>query len=130
MHYRKSKKKKNHQCQLCGKVFQDEHSLKLHCEGQHLKSNELKCDHPGCPYTSYYPANMKSHKAIVHDQIKNYNCELCEAKFYYEYKLKQHVETTHGSTKYVCETCAKSYNRKDRLNAHVKKNHAAPNFEI
>ena len=56
---------------------------------------------------------VKDHVESVHENIKNYYCDLCSYANYYDYKLKRHYKTKHNEelssdlTKYTLEALKK-----------------------
>ena len=57
--------------------------------------------------------HVKDHVESVHENIKNYYCDLCSYANYYDYKLKRHYKVKHNEelssdlTKYTLEALKK-----------------------
>ena len=65
----------------------------------------------------------------LHTGETPYSCEICDAKFHLNEKLKEHVQF-HDAPKisFICETCGKEYTRKTELNEHSKIHFGEPQF--
>ena len=66
-------------------------------------------------------SNLKRHVEIVHEGIKNYQCQICEQKFSHSGKLQKHVKIIHEGIKdYQCHICDKKFGRSGYLKTHIK----------
>ena len=69
-------------------------------------------------------SNLNRHVKIVHEGIKNYQCQICEQKFSRSGKLQKHVKIIHEGIKdYQCHICVKKFGQLKHLKRHVKTVH-------
>ena len=60
----------------------------------------------------------ESHKNIVVD--KCFKCEICDANFKKQSKLKRHKDSVHdGKRPFKCSVCDNRFAQKDQVNRHV-----------
>ena len=45
-----------------------------------------------CGYKAVTNQNLKTHVEAKHENIRNYSCNVCEAKFYNAVQLRNHVK--------------------------------------
>lgn len=109
----------NRQCPHCAEKFQCHYNRLLHLIKNHgYKKPEFKCQSCDRVFLRQYLLN--SHVRKFHMKEKNHSCEVCEAKFFTKYDLKQHMGTHGGNATHVCSVCGKCYARKSSLNCHMK----------
>ena len=64
---------------------------------------------------------LKTHVKIVHERIKNHQCQICEIKFGTLGNLKSHVKTVHDGIKnHQCQICDQKFGESQNLKRHVK----------
>ena len=66
---------------------------KLNSSSSNKAVKRIRCEVDHCNKTFTEFSNMKRHVKAVHQQIKNFQCELCNATFYRKQHLKQHLMT-------------------------------------
>ena len=66
---------------------------------------------------------LKVHIIIVHDKIKNYQCEDCDQSFYAKAHLKRHVTRIHYDQKVKCNECSVMFGLKSNMERHVSSVH-------
>ena len=66
---------------------------------------------------------LKVHINIVHDKIKNYQCEDCDQSFYAKAHLKWHVTRIHYDQKVKCNECSMMFGSKSNKERHVSSVH-------
>ena len=67
---------------------------------------------------------VTNHKNLVHANIKNFECHVCNKKFGETSKLKHHVKSVHyGGKNYECQICATRFFTSQLLNYHYKHIH-------
>ena len=78
-------------CDLCDFA----HSLKQGLDGHkriaHPDKTKMKVCHI-CGYKAVTNQNLKTHVEAKHENIRNYSCNVCEAKFYNAVQLRNHVK--------------------------------------
>lgn len=68
-------------------------------------------------------ANLITHIARVHENSKNFFCQICPGKsFVQKHDLNRHVSICHQKN-FECEICFKKFGQKSVLNAHFKTVH-------
>ena len=68
---------------------------------------------------------MKHHMKIMHDQRKDYKCELCEKTFTELPKMHIHQKAIHDlkDEAFECVICFKKYLSENKLKIHIKRFH-------
>ncbi|KAI8613024.1 hypothetical protein BC830DRAFT_1193827 [Chytriomyces sp. MP71] len=54
----------------------------------------ILCDYPGCGKTFAYPSQKRSH-FLVHSKEKPFACNICEAAYTTNNRLKIHIRSAH-----------------------------------
>lgn len=118
---------KPYTCQVCGKKFTQNTTLKTHVAAKHA-GNPVECDYPGC--NRKFPRNsfLILHKKRDHENIRNYNCEECGKKYKQKSHLDRHVEASHKNIRHQCQYCEKSFSKSWSLKLHLFKHTEACNF--
>ena len=111
-------------CNLCGKLYRDNHALKCHMKGFHNDGKPIRCGVCDMDFKStkeriiHNKANHKKEKALckcpqcdkvivglyhlnlhirrVHMKIRNHKCEICEKMFCNAQYLAIHKKAVHG----------------------------------
>ena len=124
----KSRNKKIHKCEQCGKVFTEKRNLLRHIECVHsAKPSTFKCE--ACNITFSRSDNlrnhqkknckgMKPHKDNKKAPSKSLNCDKCDETFSSHMKLSQHKKAKHRNYNYVCKKCGKRYVSQVGLKTH------------
>ncbi|KAI5723039.1 hypothetical protein M8J76_000196 [Diaphorina citri] len=105
-------------CDICFTDFDDENSLYDHVRFIHVQDNQLKC-------TICNKENFKNQLSLsihmrYHENVREYECEICKKKFINKSTLKEH-SVSHMSVKpFKCEICGHYLSRASRLRAHLK----------
>ena len=82
---------KDYSCDVCGEKFVDRTRLKQH-KWIHLNHKSFKCNL--CEKEFRHKSHLQAHNASFHPETENlkYDCNYCNRKFAFEYKLKQHLK--------------------------------------
>ncbi|XP_060809179.1 zinc finger protein 26 isoform X11 [Amyelois transitella] len=113
------KKIKINRCPHCHETFHSFYKKKQHINTVHgLKIKEFSCDL--CPKVFLISGNLIMHKKVVHLNQKRFACEICEAKFYFQHQLDNHMISHGGEKKYECQVCKKCYARPRTLKEHMR----------
>ena len=71
------------------------HSLKQGLDGHkrvsHPDDSKMKVCHI-CGYKAVTNQNLKTHVEATHENKRNYSCNVCDAKFYKSFSLRNHVK--------------------------------------
>ena len=70
----KSKLKKEHICDICGKSFKTKERYRVHVSGVHEKKKPFKCNL--CQKAFARKDDLKNHVVVVHDKIKRFKCHI------------------------------------------------------
>merc|ERR1711874_838565 len=99
------------------------HASKVHGAPRPLGSFE-DCEH--CDKWFRTKGELSQHVSRIHSGIKNNKCVYCEAEFYKDSDLKQHVNKHTGERPFLCsfEECRKSFGYKTALTRHYKLKHS------
>lgn len=102
-----------HRCELCNKVFTQNHALKKHLEWVHGNKCHV-CKICGAKIKG----SIKQHM-ITHSGEKKYCCHICGKKL--RGKLKEHMLVHTGERPYACEFCGNTFKDKWYLRVHMRK---------
>ena len=115
-------KLKDHQCEHCEKSFSSKWCFKIHKMTHSDIQERIKCSKCKKKTCSSKRA-LKVHINIVHDKIKNYQCEDCDQSFYAKAHLKWHVTRIHYDQKVKCNECSMMFGSKSNMERHVSSVH-------
>lgn len=104
------------QCEVCGKSFVDERSLKQH-NRVHSSSARYQCEH--CDKSFAQRSNLNIHTRS-HTGAKPYKCEVCGEGFNTSCKLKSHTRKHTGELPFVCHFCGKCFGENHLLKMHIR----------
>ncbi|CAG04154.1 unnamed protein product, partial [Tetraodon nigroviridis] len=105
-----------HQCTVCGKTFLTANELKLH-NRYHTGERPYKCEECGKAFIQ--SGYLKSHMRI-HTGEKPFKCDFCDKGFRLSYHMKKHRRTHAGNAKtYSCKECGTAFLVKKLLWEHA-----------
>ena len=87
----KQKKKQEHKCPHCDKVFKMQQSYREHVKVKNEKSTPYKCGQYNRAYGTLI--KLRNHKKLVHERVK---CEECVKDICNLFILKRHKASVHG----------------------------------
>lgn len=131
-------------CEVCGKAYSHQGSLKRHMMSDHGDMKTFSCDM--CELKFKRKDNVYAHKRMVHnahninfDALQNENehslfCKQCGESFEHAKKFEAHIvlkvckdkvkiSGVDGKEKYECDLCERSYKHKKSLLAHLEWKH-------
>ncbi|XP_067321401.1 zinc finger and SCAN domain-containing protein 30-like [Anolis sagrei] len=115
-HTRGHTKKKNYQCQECGKCFADRSHLLSH-ERVHTGEKPYQCQECGNCFA--YSSALVRHKRL-HTGEKPYQCQECGKCFAINSHLVSHKRLHTGERPYQCQECGKCFARSSILVRHKR----------
>ncbi|RZC42243.1 zf-AD domain containing protein [Asbolus verrucosus] len=104
------------ECSVCGKLFRDPSSLKIHMEIHDTSGNKkYYCDVCEKPLKTYYQLNSHRHH---HSKIEEtFICPNCGKIYKTKQAFKNHC-LRHAGTNLACDKCGKYYASEKTLKAH------------
>ena len=120
-------------CEICGKDFSTQDSLKLHHYRWHRPDRDdkglrkgakiYKCEHEGCNKVFSDSSNYKKHYDAVHLNIRKHLCEKCSFMFKTKGALRSHLNACHEkdiskSHLFECSICSKRFTTNAKLGIH------------
>ena len=122
-------------CDDCGKYFEKKLSFKMHCLKEHTDAHEqekykIKCQNPGCSFTSLTKAHVVKHFERVHLQLKKFICTHCPKKAYSKRALNEHINGVHLNIKpHACDFCEFTTAYRSILNEHKRVAHGTQKYD-
>ncbi|XP_029734217.1 zinc finger protein 91 [Aedes albopictus] len=110
----------------CGRRFYKKRQLFEHCQW-HIDPDTFHCE----PCKKSFPDSeaLEKHNQWIHmpDSEKPFKCEICDAVFYKEYLLKNHMKYHLSIEKkiYFCKDCDRSFGAPSYLRTHLQAMHGA-----
>ncbi len=107
-------------CRKCGNSFSTKNKLKYHIQSHYGKKQRCNL----CSFTTLRIDQLYLHIKSVHGTLKQFQCDLCEARFTTAPYLKRHTKNVHSSKRYQCDICLNIYSTKPNLKQHKKEKHS------
>ena len=120
----KRHKAQNHQketCHVCGKQLFNKDSLKSHLSAAHKIGEELTFSCQFCPFITHAKGSLKSHIAAKHKIENHKKCPYCEYRSPRTQKLHIHIDMNHPETavkNFLCEKCNMAFIYKESFSDH------------
>lgn len=116
--------KKRHQCEICGKRFEEVRSLKNHML-THSDTTPYHCDQ--CEGKFKSKDTLRKHKTRVHSKT-SYMCDLCGKLFNFKGTLDQHKRKIHTEKKIIhsCSYCERKFGTLAGHHQHILDVHCTP----
>lgn len=129
-------------CEICNTIFPSYRSLRLH-HRMHEPVKDKAVDPPVSYSISGPNENKQSDKELVrrmficnicnntydkeyedihmksHSTVENYNCKICNRKFYTKENLEMHSKAHKQTNKFSCTYCKKAFSTYESLEEHV-----------
>ena len=115
-HHDYEHEERNIECEVCQKKLKSQEMLKMHLKRFH--SYMYTCEI--CQQKFEQRTQLVSHKKIIH---KVNHCKLCDHIAQCEASLRFHVKTIHDKIKdFKCNICQAEFSRKHNLQNHIARN--------
>ncbi|XP_070569826.1 uncharacterized protein [Ptychodera flava] len=104
-----------HQCETCGRAFANPYTLDVH-RRIHLNESDkpYKCKY--CDKTFATSSHRNVHMTH-HKEVKSFECSICRRRYLTRETLESHMQR-HGERRYPCETCGMSFKAMAELTEH------------
>lgn len=124
-----SKNSYNLICFVCLKKFQRKYELENHLK-KHSTNNPYYCDECDIGFSSRF--NFERHLEEYHTKVdQTYSCEHCDLTFIAQRNLETHRKEKHEDVKlFECDLCEKSYPQKRSLTRHQRISHNIDNKKV
>ena len=109
------KGRKTFGCDVCGKRFTTQGSLKVHMR-VHTGEKPFGCDVCGKRFSQ--KPNLKRHLSI-HTGEKPFGCDVCGKRLSQKQHLKTHMRVHTGEKPFGCDVCGKRFSQKPNLKRHL-----------
>ena len=114
-------------CELCGKQFRRQETLKEHIKTVHEGERAHACS--TCTKTFGYNSALVRHEKVVHEGEKSHLCKVCGKGFGIAANLRRHSRAVHEGVKHGCNLCDKSYSDPHHLTLHMRTAHFGEKFQ-
>jgi hypothetical protein len=114
-----SKRKGTFECNLCGKIYEENGTLKVHIMSKH---DGIRYDCNECDYKATQRTNLTKHKQSKHEGVR-YSCDQCVLQFTDTSSMNKHKRAKHEGIRYTCGFCDGQFNQKFELTLHTKNKH-------
>ena len=120
-------------CCLCRKEFTDRFYLKTHYQTDHplfvanVLGRKVIFDCKICDKNCGSESTLRRHHITCHEEMKRFECNICQSKFVEKCLLSRHEKTHKLSYKIACCLCKKEFTDRFYLKTHYQTDH--PSFE-
>lgn len=116
--------KENHyyKCKDCNKTFSTAYLRRSHSQQAHdlAPKPKYRCSVPECAKVFQAQSSLTSHLLGVHNEDKNFECNVCGEAFKNNDGLRYHKKKHRGAA-HLCMYCGKTYMMRGELNYHLIK---------
>lgn len=110
-------------CLACSLVFYSKSSLLSHCRRNHDGPAIKKFHCAVCGKGFLYSREMERHVNTVHNNFREFVCQVCERSFKHVAHLNYHMRSHTGEKPNSCHMCPRRFRRPGELKNHVNKVH-------
>ena len=117
---------KRYKCELCEFAGKTQRDVRIHKNYNHKDNHPLKkCT--DCGYTSQWDSNIKRHFKQIHQNAKEFHCEICGKDFTAKHNYQSHQLNVHNIghryETHKCTYCEYETIKKNLLTRHIKTKH-------
>ena len=107
-------------CAECKMQFSGERQLTWHVRALH-GGKLVPC--PQCSRAFRHRKGLQEHMKCVHENLPNYQCQVCQKGFTVRSHFLDHVAAHTGAKRNVCRICQAQFTFKRGLKAHIDRFH-------
>jgi hypothetical protein len=107
-------------CRICLNIYETRSKWSVHFHHKHKNTNICGiCNKQMASSTSLF-----KHVQVQHNQIKKFQCEICNKTFGFKHSLESHRNTHTGEKPFSCNLCSFRSGDRSTISKHKKKMHA------
>ncbi|CAH1127422.1 unnamed protein product [Ceutorhynchus assimilis] len=103
-------------CRICQKNIPED-EFKMHWEIHKVNICEQ------CGHRFIRVSDMNLHKQSVHNDVRNFPCNICEKAFKTKPFLKRHMNIHINPRRFCCDKCGERFNDSGTLKTHIRLKH-------
>ena len=107
-----------HTCKDCNKKISTKSAFKFHLKICQNAESLKNFECEICQKKFYFNSDLLRHN-LTHSGARPHKCEFCGMKFKLRGALVEHVKSLHENSKYPCETCGKIFSAMRNLKRHT-----------
>ena len=110
-------------CHVCGKQLFNKDSLKSHLSAAHKIGEELTFSCQFCPFITHAKGSLKSHIAAKHRIENHKKCPYCEYHTHSLYRIQVHLDgkhPEHDEKHFSCHHCSRRFIYENSLKHHLE----------
>ncbi|XP_063435856.1 zinc finger protein 93-like [Mytilus trossulus] len=107
-----------HTCKDCNKKISTKSAFKFHMKICQNADSLKNFECEICQKKFYFNSDLQRHN-LTHSGARPHSCDFCGMKFKLRGALVEHVKSLHENSKYPCETCGKIFSAMRNLKRHT-----------
>ncbi|XP_076064401.1 uncharacterized protein LOC143038755 isoform X2 [Oratosquilla oratoria] len=119
---------KPHACEVCGKRFVYQHSLRNHYTLHEPPKTEREYPCPSCGKVFTHPSSLIYHRESSHNNGRKFVCSICGAAFKHKQLLQRHHHVHSDDRPYACNLCSAAFKTRGNLHNHMNTHSSIKKF--